>query len=136
VRALGRATLSIPVGQFTAVMGSSGSGKSTLMHALAGLDSIDGGQIRIGDTEMTRWMVRGEAVVVAALATVLGLGLGIGFAAATVAALGAITPISVVLPAGRLLLVVGVALAAGLLARLLPARRAARLDVLNAISAP
>jgi putative ABC transport system permease protein len=83
-----------------------------------------------------RWMVRGEAVVVAALATVLGLGLGIGFAAATVAALGATTPISVVLPAGRLLLVVGVALAAGLLAGLLPARRAARLDVLNAIGAP
>jgi putative ABC transport system permease protein len=83
-----------------------------------------------------RWMIRGEAVVVAALATVLGFGLGIGFAAATVAALGSTTPIAVVLPAGRLLLVVGVALAAGLLAGLLPARRAARLDVLAAISAP
>ena len=83
-----------------------------------------------------RWMVRGEAVVVAALATVLGLGLGVGFAAATVAALGSNTPIAVVLPAGRLLLVVGVALAAGLLAGLLPARRAGRLDVLAAISAP
>jgi putative ABC transport system ATP-binding protein len=54
VRALDGATLSIPVGQFTAVMGPSGSGKSTLMHALAGLDSIDGGQILIGDTEVTR----------------------------------------------------------------------------------
>jgi putative ABC transport system ATP-binding protein len=54
VRALDGATLSIPVGQFTAVMGPSGSGKSTLMHALAGLDSIDGGQIRIGDTDVTR----------------------------------------------------------------------------------
>jgi putative ABC transport system permease protein len=82
-----------------------------------------------------RWMIRGEAVVVAALATVLGLGLGVGFAAATVAALGSTTPIALVLP-GRLLLVVGVALAAGLLAGLLPARRAARLDVLAAISAP
>jgi putative ABC transport system ATP-binding protein len=54
VRALDGATLSIPVGQFTAVMGPSGSGKSTLMHALAGLDSIDGGQIRIGDTDVSR----------------------------------------------------------------------------------
>ena len=81
-------------------------------------------------------MIRGEAVVVAALATVLGLGLGIGFAAATVAALGSTTPMAVVLPAGRLLLVVGVALAAGLLAGLLPARRAARLDVLAAIGTP
>jgi putative ABC transport system permease protein len=83
-----------------------------------------------------RWMIRGEAVVVAALATVLGLGLGLGFAAATVAGLGSTTPIALVLPAGRLLLVVGVALAAGLLAGLLPARRGARLDVLTAISAP
>jgi hypothetical protein len=33
---------------------------------------------------------------------VLGLGLGIGFAAATVAALGATTPIALVLPIGRL----------------------------------
>ena len=54
VRALNGATLSIPVGQFTAVMGPSGSGKSTLMHALAGLDSIDGGQILIGDTDVGR----------------------------------------------------------------------------------
>ena len=54
VRALDRATLSIPVGQFTAVMGPSGSGKSTLMHALAGLDSIDGGHIRIGHTDVSR----------------------------------------------------------------------------------
>jgi putative ABC transport system ATP-binding protein len=54
VRALDGATLSIPVGQFTAVMGPSGSGKSTLMHALAGLDSIDRGQIRIGDTDVSR----------------------------------------------------------------------------------
>jgi putative ABC transport system ATP-binding protein len=54
VRALDGATLSIPVGQFTAVMGPSGSGKSTLMHALAGLDGIDSGQIRIGDTDVSR----------------------------------------------------------------------------------
>jgi putative ABC transport system ATP-binding protein len=54
VRALDGATLSIPVGQFTAVMGPSGSGKSTLMHALAGLDRIDSGQIRIGDTDVSR----------------------------------------------------------------------------------
>jgi putative ABC transport system permease protein len=59
-----------------------------------------------------RWMVCGEAVVVAALATVLGRGLGIGFAVATVTGLGATAAISVVLPAGRLLLVAGVPLTA------------------------
>ena len=34
-------------------MGPSGSGKSTLMHILAGLDEPDGGQVWIGDTEVT-----------------------------------------------------------------------------------
>ncbi|HLL64999.1 MAG TPA: ABC transporter ATP-binding protein [Micromonosporaceae bacterium] len=53
VRALDGATLSIPTGQFTAVMGPSGSGKSTLMHALAGLDNVDGGQVLLGDTDVT-----------------------------------------------------------------------------------
>ncbi|WP_055478197.1 ABC transporter ATP-binding protein [Sphaerimonospora mesophila] len=38
---------------FTAIMGPSGSGKSTLMHCLAGLDSVTGGQITIGDVEIT-----------------------------------------------------------------------------------
>jgi putative ABC transport system ATP-binding protein len=43
----------IPRGQFTAVMGPSGSGKSTLMHCLAGLDQVTGGQVWIGDTELS-----------------------------------------------------------------------------------
>ncbi len=54
VRALDEATLSIPAGQFTAIMGPSGSGKSTLMHALAGLDTIDAGQILLGETDVSR----------------------------------------------------------------------------------
>lgn len=51
-------------------------------------------------------------------------------------ALGGRAPVALVLPAGRLLLVVVVATVAGLLAGLLPARRAARLDLLAAIGAP
>ncbi|MFU8854456.1 ABC transporter ATP-binding protein [Micromonospora sp. SL1-18] len=53
VRALAGATVSIPAGRFTAIMGPSGSGKSTLMHALAGLDTVDAGQILLGDTDLT-----------------------------------------------------------------------------------
>jgi len=34
-------------------MGPSGSGKSTLVHALAGLDDVDSGQVLLGDTDLT-----------------------------------------------------------------------------------
>ncbi|HET8589470.1 MAG TPA: ABC transporter ATP-binding protein [Nakamurella sp.] len=53
VRALDGASVAIPAGRFTAVMGPSGSGKSTLVHALAGLDGIDAGRIMLGDTDLT-----------------------------------------------------------------------------------
>src|SRR5947208_15397412 len=35
-------------------MGPSGSGKSTLMHNLAGLDTLTGGQVFIGDVDLTK----------------------------------------------------------------------------------
>nr|BFE60329.1 ABC transporter permease [Dactylosporangium thailandense] len=81
-----------------------------------------------------RWMVRGEAVLVAVLAVVIGVALGLGFGAGAVTALGSTTPLAVEVPFGRIALIVAVATVAGLVAGLLPARRAARLDVLDAIS--
>jgi putative ABC transport system ATP-binding protein len=53
VVALDGVTVGIPRGRFTAIMGPSGSGKSTLMHCMAGLDSVDSGQVFIGGTELT-----------------------------------------------------------------------------------
>ncbi|OXM46372.1 ABC transporter ATP-binding protein [Amycolatopsis alba] len=53
VRALDHVTLDFPRGRFTAIMGPSGSGKSTLMHCLAGLDTVDGGRVHIGRTDLT-----------------------------------------------------------------------------------
>ncbi|MFD1504837.1 ABC transporter permease, partial [Georgenia yuyongxinii] len=82
-----------------------------------------------------RWMVRWEAVLVAALAVVIGVGLGAGLGSATVRALSGAEPVPVAWPVDRLLLVVVLATAAGLLAGMLPARRVARMDVLSAMSA-
>ncbi|MGY1631048.1 FtsX-like permease family protein [Geodermatophilus sp. SYSU D01186] len=80
------------------------------------------------------WMVRAEAVLIAAVAVVTGVALGLGLAAATLAGLAADNPLVIEVPVGQLLAVVSVAVLAGLVAGLLPARRAARLDVLTAIA--
>jgi putative ABC transport system ATP-binding protein len=48
VTALAGVSFDVPPGQFCAVMGPSGSGKSTLMHCMAGLDSVDSGDVLIG----------------------------------------------------------------------------------------
>ena len=44
--------LSVEKGEMVAIMGASGVGKSTLLHVLGGLDTIDGGQVRIGEHEI------------------------------------------------------------------------------------
>jgi putative ABC transport system ATP-binding protein len=50
VVALDHVDIGFAAGRLTAIMGPSGSGKSTLLHCMAGLDSISGGEVRIGDT--------------------------------------------------------------------------------------
>ena len=44
--------LSVEKGEMVAIVGASGVGKSTLLHVLGGLDTIDGGAIRIGDRDL------------------------------------------------------------------------------------
>jgi putative ABC transport system permease protein len=79
-----------------------------------------------------RRMVRGEAVIVAVFGSLLGLVIGIGFGGAIVQSLRT-QRIGLVIPVGQLIIFVILAGLAGLLAGWLPARRAAHLDVLQAI---
>jgi putative ABC transport system permease protein len=81
-----------------------------------------------------RSMIRGESVIIAVMGAVLGLAVGVLFGFAVVNALADQGIGSVVIPFGQLLLYVFLAGVAGVIAAVFPARRAARLDVLAAIS--
>jgi putative ABC transport system permease protein len=81
----------------------------------------------------TRRMVRVEGVLIAAFGATLGLALGVAFAAALVSVLPAET-VEFGLPWPRLVAVAVAAAVIGVLAAVLPARRAARLDPLAAVA--
>src|SRR3990170_7258771 len=53
VRALDDVSVEFERARFTAIMGPSGSGKSTLLHCMAGLDAPTGGNIFIGEVDLT-----------------------------------------------------------------------------------
>ncbi|MFE0513280.1 ABC transporter permease [Streptomyces sp. NPDC058964] len=91
----------------------------------------------VGQTRsQLRAMVRWESVLVAAFGTAGGLGLGafLGWVLVKASDGAADSAFAFAIPPGRLAVVALVGLAAGALAGLRPARRAARLDVLRAIA--
>lgn len=81
-----------------------------------------------------RTMVRWESVIVALLGTFLGLTIGLFFGWALVQALKDEGINTLRIPIGQLALVTVIAAIAGVVAAILPARRAAKLDVLKAIA--
>jgi putative ABC transport system permease protein len=81
-----------------------------------------------------RSMVRAESVITSVIGALLGLVVGVFFGFAVVRALSSEGIGSVVVPFGQLVTYVVLAGLAGTLAAIWPARRAARLDVLSAIS--
>jgi ABC-type antimicrobial peptide transport system permease subunit len=80
----------------------------------------------------TRRMIRHESVITALIGAALGLPLGIFLAALVTNALGQYD-LRFQLPVGQLIVLVIVAVFAGLLAAITPARRAARLNPLEAL---
>lgn len=80
-----------------------------------------------------RTMIRCEAVIIAGFGSLLGVGLAIGFGWAAVTAIRHLGVTELVFPIGQLGALVAAATAAGLLAAILPARRAAGLQVLDAV---
>ncbi len=88
----------------------------------------------IGATRrQVRWIIRWESVITAVIGAVLGLLLGILLAVLVTAGLSS-QGIEYDLPIGQLLIWVVFAVLFGIVAAAFPARRAARLDVLQAVS--
>ena len=80
-----------------------------------------------------RSTVRWESIIVAVFGSLLGLASGTFFGWAVVRALADEGIDTLTVPVGSLLIVTGIAAFAGAMAAVLPARRAARLDVLKAL---
>lgn len=81
-----------------------------------------------------RWMVTLESVVISLLGAVLGVVLGVVFGIALMYALREEGLEVISVPVGQLALFLALSVLVGMLAAVLPARRAARLDVLGAIA--
>ncbi|HEX9751750.1 MAG TPA: ABC transporter ATP-binding protein [candidate division Zixibacteria bacterium] len=53
INVLANLTLSVPEGEFVALMGPSGSGKTTLLNLIAGIDRPDSGTVRVAGTDLS-----------------------------------------------------------------------------------
>lgn len=82
----------------------------------------------------TRRMIRWEAAIVSLFGAVLGVAVGIAFGLAASTAMPESFLNRIDIPVGSLVSLIVMAVVAGLIAAMMPARRASRLDVLRAIA--
>ena len=80
-------------------------------------------------------MIAAESMIIAVIGAVLGTVLGLGLGAALAVAFSRSQQLTVVIPAGQIVLFIVAAALAGLVAAIAPARRAARMNMLAAIAA-
>ncbi len=81
-----------------------------------------------------RLMIAAESVIISVIGALLGIILGLGLGAALAAALTTSRQATLAIPAGQLVIYIAATAAAGVLAGIGPARHAARLDTLTAIT--
>jgi putative ABC transport system permease protein len=81
-----------------------------------------------------RQMVAAESMIISVIGALLGTILGLGLGAALAVALTRSQQATIAIPVGQLLIYILATAAAGVLASIGPARRAARLDMLTAIA--
>ena len=79
-------------------------------------------------------MVQTEAVIVSVVAVITGVALGVAASFAAVGALSTIAALGLVIPTEQLLLLAGIVAVAGIVAGIVPARRASSLPVLEGIA--
>ena len=82
-----------------------------------------------------RQMVAAESMIISVIGALLGTVLGVGLGVALAEALTRSQHATVAIPAGQLLIYILATGAAGVLASIGPARRAAKLNMLTAIAA-